>query len=121
MGGSGTKLGCRGLPLDMTAADKTQRDAGSIRTERIGKVFAVRRHGLLECLVCGEVTMRAFDRHERGPLTFVASSGEKHGRHSARSKLDEKFVRAKPLRPWRRYGGDLRFARCIGRVGRNGC
>ena len=55
MGGSGTKLGCRGLPLDMTADEKTQRDAGSTCTDRIGKVFLVRHHGLRECFVCGEL------------------------------------------------------------------
>ncbi len=58
MGGSGTKLGCRGLPLDMIADEKTQRDAGSIHTDQIGKVFVVRSHGLLECLVCGETFSR---------------------------------------------------------------
>jgi len=26
--------------------------------DQIGKVFAVRRHGLLECLVCGELFTR---------------------------------------------------------------
>lgn len=58
MGGSGTKLGCRGLPLDMIADEKTQRDAGSIHTDQIGKVFLVRPHGLLECMVCGELFTR---------------------------------------------------------------
>ena len=58
MGGSGTKLGCRGLPLDMTADGKTQRDAGSIHTDQISKVFVVRCHGLLECMVCGELFTR---------------------------------------------------------------
>jgi hypothetical protein len=42
----------------MTAGEKTRRDAGSIHTDQIGKVFAVRRHGLLECLVCGELFTR---------------------------------------------------------------
>jgi len=54
MGGSGTKLGYRGLPLDMTANEKTQRDAGSMRTDQIGKAFAVLPEGILECLVCGQ-------------------------------------------------------------------
>jgi hypothetical protein len=42
----------------MTADEKTQRDAGSIPTDHIGKVFLVLRHGLLECLVCGELFTR---------------------------------------------------------------
>ena len=58
MGGSGTKLGYRGLPLDMTANEKTQRDAGSMRTDQIGKAFAVLPHGLLKCLLCGEIFTR---------------------------------------------------------------
>ena len=79
MGGSGTKLGCRGLPLDMIADEKTQRDAGSIHTDQIGKVFAVRRHGLLECLVCGETFSREAAREHaevdcfRLELCLVAS------------------------------------------------
>ncbi|HKN71041.1 MAG TPA: hypothetical protein VJX30_08430 [Terriglobales bacterium] len=38
----------------MTTDETTPQSAGSIPTDQIGKVFAVRRHGLLECLVCGE-------------------------------------------------------------------
>jgi hypothetical protein len=42
----------------MTADEKTQRDAGSIPTDQIGKVFAVLSQGLLECLICGEIFTR---------------------------------------------------------------
>jgi hypothetical protein len=42
----------------MTADEKTQRDAGSTRTDQIGKVFAVLPQGLLRCLVCGELFTR---------------------------------------------------------------
>jgi hypothetical protein len=39
----------------VTIDERTTRDVGSIDADVIGKVFVVRRHGLRECLVCGEV------------------------------------------------------------------
>jgi hypothetical protein len=66
MGGSGTKLGCRGLPLDMTAGEKTQRDVGSIHTDRIGKVFIVVGQNVRKCLVCEQLfTRRAASDHAK--------------------------------------------------------
>ena len=65
MGGSGTKLGCRGLPLDMTAG-KTQRDAGSTPTDQIGKVFSVVGQDVRKCLVCEQLfTRRAASEHAK--------------------------------------------------------
>jgi hypothetical protein len=38
--------------------ENTRRNLGDSPHEQIGKVFAVRRGGLLECLVCGEMFSR---------------------------------------------------------------
>ncbi len=66
MGDSGAKLGCRGLPLDMTAGEKTQRGMGSIRTERIGKVFVAVGRGVRQCLVCEQLfTQQAASEHAK--------------------------------------------------------
>ena len=74
MGGSGTKLGCRGLPLDMTAGEKTQRDAGSTRTDRIGKVFIVVGQNVRKCLVCEQLfTRRAASEHAKVACHWVQS------------------------------------------------
>ena len=42
----------------MTTDDRAKLDAGSVHTDQIGKVFVVRRHGLRECMVCGELFTR---------------------------------------------------------------
>jgi len=74
MGGSGTKLGCRGLPLDMTAGEKAQGDAGSIHTDRIGKVFIVVGQNVRKCLVCEELfTRRAASEHAKVACHSVQS------------------------------------------------
>jgi len=74
MGGSGTKLGCRGLPLDMTAAYKTQRDAGSIHTERVGKVFVAVGWDVRKCLVCEQLfTRRTASEHAKVACHWVQS------------------------------------------------
>jgi len=38
--------------------ENTKRNLGDSQRDQIGKVFAVRRGGLLECLVCGELFTR---------------------------------------------------------------
>jgi hypothetical protein len=43
----------------VTTDERTKQDAGSSNADMIGKVFAVRSHGLLECLVCGELFTRS--------------------------------------------------------------
>ncbi len=66
MGGSGAKLGCRGLPLDMTADEKTRRDAGSLNTDLIGKVFVAVGQDVRKCLVCERLfTRRAASEHAK--------------------------------------------------------
>jgi hypothetical protein len=42
----------------MTADEKIQRDAGSIRIERIGKVFIFVGQGVRKCLVCEQFFTR---------------------------------------------------------------
>ena len=39
--------------------DGGSQESVGTRDDQIGKVFLVRRHGLLECLVCGEVFTRS--------------------------------------------------------------
>lgn len=39
--------------------ENTKRNLGDSQRDQIGKVFAVRRGGLLECLVCGELFTRS--------------------------------------------------------------
>lgn len=39
--------------------ENTKRNLGDSQPDQIGKVFAVRRGGLLECLVCGELFTRS--------------------------------------------------------------
>ena len=74
MGGSGTKLGCRGLPLDMTADEKTQRGTGSIHTDRIGKVFIVVGQNVRKCLVCEQLfTRQAASEHAEVACHWVQS------------------------------------------------
>jgi hypothetical protein len=48
----------------MTAGEKTQRDVGSIHTDRIGKVFIVVGQNVRKCLVCEQLfTRRAASEH----------------------------------------------------------
>jgi hypothetical protein len=47
------------LLIDMTAADKTRRNAGSISSDQIGKVFIVVGLDVRRCLICDGV----FTRH----------------------------------------------------------
>ena len=42
----------------MTADEKTQRDAGSARTDQIGKVFVLVGKDVRKCLICEEFFMR---------------------------------------------------------------
>ncbi len=73
MGGSGTKLGCKGLPLDMTAG-KTQRDAGSIHTERVGKLFLTVGQDVRRCLICERLfTRRTASEHAKAACHSVQS------------------------------------------------
>ncbi len=39
--------------------ESTKRNLGDSQRDQIGKVFAVRSRGLLECLVCGELFTRS--------------------------------------------------------------
>jgi hypothetical protein len=48
----------------MTADEKTQRDAGSLHTERIGKVFVAVGQDVRKCLICEQFfTRRASAEH----------------------------------------------------------
>jgi hypothetical protein len=50
----------------MTADEKTRRDAGSARTDRVGKVFVVVNKGVRKCLVCEEFfTRRTASEHAK--------------------------------------------------------
>lgn len=54
------------LLIDMTAYEKTQRGAGSIRTDQIGKVFIVISQEVRKCLICEQFfTRRAAAEHTR--------------------------------------------------------
>jgi hypothetical protein len=49
---------------DMAADDKTERDAGSIHTDQVGKVFVVVGQRVRKCLVCEQFfTRRAASKH----------------------------------------------------------
>jgi hypothetical protein len=55
---------CGSLLIDMTADEKTQRDAGSIHADQIGKVFAAVGQGKRRCLICdGEFTRQTASEH----------------------------------------------------------
>ena len=55
---------CGSLLIDMTADEKTQRDAGSIHADQIGKVFLVVGQDVRRCLVCdGEFTRQTASEH----------------------------------------------------------
>jgi hypothetical protein len=76
VGGWGTNLGCRGLPLDMTADEKTRRDGGSTRTDQIGKVFIVVGQDVRRCLVCEQLfTRRASAEHATVPCVLRFARG----------------------------------------------
>jgi hypothetical protein len=50
----------------MTADDKNERDAGSIRTDQIGKVFVLVGKDVRKCLVCEQLfTRRTASEHAR--------------------------------------------------------
>lgn len=53
---SGKKLHSRGL--DMATDKTTRRDAGSLRTDQIGKVFTVLEKDLRQCLICEGIFVR---------------------------------------------------------------
>jgi hypothetical protein len=63
----------------MTADEKTQRDAGSARTDQIGKVFVVVGQGVRQCLVCEQLfTRRTASEHAR--VVCMPGIGMKTGR-----------------------------------------
>ncbi len=64
-GALGTKLGCRGLLLDMIANNDHERHgAGSDCTDQIGKVFLVVGQDVRQCLICdGVFTRQAASEH----------------------------------------------------------
>lgn len=50
--------------IDMTPDETTQRDAGSIHTDGIGKVFIVVGQDVRRCLICDQLfTRRAASEH----------------------------------------------------------
>jgi hypothetical protein len=52
----------------MTADEKTQRGAGSVRNDQAGKVFVVVGRGVRKCLVCEQFfTRRAASEHATVP------------------------------------------------------
>jgi hypothetical protein len=58
----------------MTADEKTQRDAGFIHTERIGKVFVAVGKGVRQCLACEQLfTRRAASEHAKVACRWVLS------------------------------------------------
>ena len=62
------------VPLDMGAAEKTQRDAGSTRTERIGKVFVAVGQDVRKCLVCEQLfTRQSASEHAKAACHSVQS------------------------------------------------
>jgi len=82
----------------MTAGKKTQRDAGSINTERIGKVFIVVGQDVRRCLVCEQLfTRRAASEHAKVACHWVLRS--KAGLYIVNENkeetmsLDKKYVR----------------------------
>jgi hypothetical protein len=63
----------------MTADEKTQRGAGSIRTDQIGKVFIFVGQGVRKCLVCEQFfTRRTASQHAR--VVCTPGIGMKTGR-----------------------------------------
>ena len=58
--------------IDMTPDETTQRDAGSIHTDRIGKVFIVVGQDVRKCLICEQLfTRRAASEHAKGACHWV--------------------------------------------------
>ena len=52
--------------IDMGSDDKAQRDAGSIHTDQIGKVFIVVGQDVRKCLICEQLlTRRAASEHAK--------------------------------------------------------
>jgi hypothetical protein len=63
----------------MANGEKTQRDAGSARTDQIGKVFVVVGQNVRRCLVCEEFfTRRTASEHAR--VVCMPGIGMKTGR-----------------------------------------
>ena len=59
-----TRVYLRDSLIDMTADETTPRGAGSIRIDRIGKVFIVVDQDVRKCLICdGVFTRRASAEH----------------------------------------------------------
>ena len=63
----------------MTADQETQRDAGSIRIDRIGKVFILVSQGVPKCLVCEQFFTRRAAR-EHAMAVCMPGIGMKTGR-----------------------------------------
>jgi hypothetical protein len=63
------------LLTDMAADEKTRRDAGSVRTDQIGKVFTVLSTDVRQCLLCeGVFTRRAASEHATVPCMLEFST-----------------------------------------------
>jgi hypothetical protein len=63
----------------MTADEKTQRDAGSARTDQVGKVFIVVGQRVRKCLVCEQFfTRRTASEHATVPC--MPGTGMQPGR-----------------------------------------
>jgi hypothetical protein len=72
----------------VTTDERTKRDVRSVNADQIGKVFVVRRHGLRECLVCGELFARTTAPAHAGVNCYAAvefclmePEGEKYVAH----------------------------------------
>jgi hypothetical protein len=71
----------------MTADEKTQRDAGSLHTERIGKVFVAVGQNVRQCLVCEQLfTRRAASEHAKVACHWVL--GRKAGLYTVSQKKE---------------------------------
>jgi hypothetical protein len=71
----------------MTAGDKTRLDAGSIRTDQIGKVFVCVGKNVRQCLVCEQLfTRRAASEHTKVACHWVL--GRKAGLYTVSQKKE---------------------------------
>jgi hypothetical protein len=71
----------------MTADEKTPRDAGSLHTERIGKVFVAVGQNVRQCLVCEQLfTRRAASEHANVACRWVL--GRKAGLYTVSQKKE---------------------------------
>jgi hypothetical protein len=74
---------------NMTADEKTQRDAGSTCTDRIGKVFLVVGQDVRRCLVCEQFfTRRASSEHATVVCDPAIPCGAEHALGAARTSVD---------------------------------